>query len=86
MNLVFRAGEGVCRLAEELLASQEGLCCMGLLVNSYLDLKLLDCLCKNTPSFHLEPDLSPVLCSISRGIHCVPAGLTLNGSAFSPES
>ena len=25
MNLVFRAGEGMCPLAEELLASQEGL-------------------------------------------------------------
>ena len=32
INLVFRAGEGMCRLAEELLASQEGLCCMELLV------------------------------------------------------
>jgi hypothetical protein len=66
MNLVFRAGEGMCRLAEELLGSQEGLCPMELLVNSYLDLKLLDCLCKNISSFRLEPDLSPVLCPISR--------------------
>jgi len=66
MNLVFRAVEVMCRLGEELLASQEGLCCMEFLVNSCLDLKLLDCLCKNISSFHLEPDLSPFLCSISR--------------------
>lgn len=56
----------MCRLAEEPLASQDGLCCMELLVNSYLDLKLLDCLCQNISSFHLERDLSPVLFSISR--------------------
>jgi hypothetical protein len=62
MNLVFRAVEGMCRLVEELLASQEGLCCMEFLFNSYLDVKLLDCLC-NISSFHL---LSPVLCYISR--------------------
>jgi hypothetical protein len=66
MNLVFRAVEGMCRLVEELLASQEGICCMEFLVNSYLDVKLLDCLYKNISSFHLEPGLSPILCSISR--------------------
>jgi hypothetical protein len=43
-NVAFRAGEGIFRLVGDLLASQDGLCCVELLVNSSLDLKMLVCL------------------------------------------